>query len=235
MRVTHKPWFKMILELTADGGRTAKQMVAAIEGATGERHYAPDFITKLRNAAGVEVKVIGDVTRHKGYIEKLYRIDCPGEGLNTSECPLCGSPTRNGYGMMGGGCGPYVYCTSGDDCRWMYKEQDTEGMEDDDGDQDGEEQGQRQGLAPDGEASDDVEVSDMRGGGLHEPVRGPDARADEAPGSADGQAACAGAAALPGDGRPAKDELAERCTGQACPRCGAFAAINCSIEGCPNR
>lgn len=45
--------------------------------------------------------------------------------LDYEKCPKCGAKTETGYGLMGGGCGPYVFCTV-DTCDWMYKEQDEE-------------------------------------------------------------------------------------------------------------
>jgi hypothetical protein len=40
-------------------------------------------------------------------------------------CPLCGGQTTFGYGLMGGGMGPYVFCTEGD-CDYFEKSQDTD-------------------------------------------------------------------------------------------------------------
>jgi hypothetical protein len=37
-------------------------------------------------------------------------------------CPICGARTYQGYGLMGGGIGPYVAC----DCGYFHKEQDEE-------------------------------------------------------------------------------------------------------------
>lgn len=36
------------------------------------------------------------------------------------KCPECGGPLSFGYGLMGGGIGPYVLCVD-DDCDWMEK------------------------------------------------------------------------------------------------------------------
>jgi hypothetical protein len=54
----------------------------------------------------------------------------PPEGLATKICPRCGSGTIGGFGLMGGGYGPYVMCDGerddasvGMECSWMYKEQ----------------------------------------------------------------------------------------------------------------
>ncbi len=50
------------------------------------------------------------------------------ESLELTRCPKCQGPTDTGYGLMGGGVGPYVFCAgdeAGDDgCGWFYKEQD---------------------------------------------------------------------------------------------------------------
>ena len=40
-------------------------------------------------------------------------------------CPKCGLPTEGGYGLMGGGCGLYVYCTD-ETCSFFAKVQDEE-------------------------------------------------------------------------------------------------------------
>jgi hypothetical protein len=40
-------------------------------------------------------------------------------------CPKCGGPTATGYGLMGGGLGPYTFCLE-DACTWMDKQQDGE-------------------------------------------------------------------------------------------------------------
>ena len=35
-------------------------------------------------------------------------------------CPRCGAHRQHGYGLMGGGMGAYVFCTS-DDCGYFEK------------------------------------------------------------------------------------------------------------------
>jgi hypothetical protein len=35
-------------------------------------------------------------------------------------CPKCGSPTEYGFGLAGGGYGPYVYCSS-ENCDFFEK------------------------------------------------------------------------------------------------------------------
>lgn len=41
------------------------------------------------------------------------------------ECPWCSNPTESGYGLMGGGCGAYVFCTD-EACDFFAKQQDRE-------------------------------------------------------------------------------------------------------------
>jgi hypothetical protein len=38
-------------------------------------------------------------------------------------CPKCGGELTFGYGLMGGGCGPYELCME-DGCDYFYKQQD---------------------------------------------------------------------------------------------------------------
>lgn len=38
-------------------------------------------------------------------------------------CPKCGEPVVLGYGLMGGGCGPYRLCENAE-CDYFEKEQD---------------------------------------------------------------------------------------------------------------
>jgi hypothetical protein len=47
------------------------------------------------------------------------------KGLSTEKCPKCGSGTMMGFGLMGGGYGPYVMCDGelSQTCDWMHKEQ----------------------------------------------------------------------------------------------------------------
>lgn len=41
-------------------------------------------------------------------------------------CPKCGShDIGSGYGLAGGGCGPYWFCNE-DACTWFYKEDDVD-------------------------------------------------------------------------------------------------------------
>ncbi len=50
----------------------------------------------------------------------------PPEAASLPEaCPTCGKPTEYGYGLMGGGLGPYVLC-SGDECDFFAKQQEKE-------------------------------------------------------------------------------------------------------------
>ena len=37
-----------------------------------------------------------------------------------NECPKCGTQTGHGYGLAGGGIGPYVYCM-GNNCDYFAK------------------------------------------------------------------------------------------------------------------
>lgn len=39
------------------------------------------------------------------------------------KCPDCGGPLELGYGAMGGGMGPYVFCLA-DNCQWWLKRQE---------------------------------------------------------------------------------------------------------------
>lgn len=66
-----------------------------------------------------------DLAQQQGGFEK------PTEGLSVERCPKCGSGTIAGFGLMGGGVGPYVICdgerddaTVGMECGWFYKEQE---------------------------------------------------------------------------------------------------------------
>jgi len=51
--------------------------------------------------------------------------------LFAEKCPECGGPTLRGFGLMGGGYGPYVFCASEVDaqCDWMFKRQEKVGDE----------------------------------------------------------------------------------------------------------
>ena len=40
-------------------------------------------------------------------------------------CPKCGEPLICGYGLMGGGMGPYTLCEN-DECDYFHKTQDPE-------------------------------------------------------------------------------------------------------------
>jgi hypothetical protein len=42
----------------------------------------------------------------------------PGD-LDRTHCPRCGSPTFNGFGLAGGGYGPWIACQA---CPWFKKE-----------------------------------------------------------------------------------------------------------------
>lgn len=58
----------------------------------------------------------------------LTAIVCGGEAPPESEslpdvCPKCGANTEHGYGLAGGGFGPYVFCTS-DSCEFFAKQQE---------------------------------------------------------------------------------------------------------------
>lgn len=53
----------------------------------------------------------------------------PGEGLDTKRCPKCGGEVERGFGLMGGGYGPYVFCTSDNECDWMFKKQEEAGSD----------------------------------------------------------------------------------------------------------
>lgn len=44
----------------------------------------------------------------------------------TGKCPKCGGEILFGYGLAGGGIGPYRYC-DGDNCDYFEKTQDAEG------------------------------------------------------------------------------------------------------------
>lgn len=44
-------------------------------------------------------------------------------GASAGPCPKCGSNTEMGYGLAGGGVGPYVYCTN-EACDYFEKFQD---------------------------------------------------------------------------------------------------------------
>ena len=53
----------------------------------------------------------------------------PVDGMDAKHCPRCGSTTISGFGLMGGGYGPYVVCSNDNEeatnirCGWFYKEQ----------------------------------------------------------------------------------------------------------------
>lgn len=40
-------------------------------------------------------------------------------------CPVCGEHLESGYGLMGGGCGVYWFCSSAA-CEYFYKIQDAD-------------------------------------------------------------------------------------------------------------
>ena len=63
-----------------------------------------------------------DFAEQQGGFEK------PPSGLGQEKCPKCGEETANGFGLMGGGYGSYVFCL-GDHCGWFYKEQSKDGAE----------------------------------------------------------------------------------------------------------
>jgi hypothetical protein len=46
-------------------------------------------------------------------------------GIFTSgKCPKCGGPVYVGFGLAGGGYGPYQLCLNEDDCDYFHKEQE---------------------------------------------------------------------------------------------------------------
>jgi hypothetical protein len=45
--------------------------------------------------------------------------------MSSGPCPKCGSKTEMGYGLAGGGIGPYVFCTR-EGCDHFEKFQDPE-------------------------------------------------------------------------------------------------------------
>ena len=45
--------------------------------------------------------------------------------MNTNCCPQCGGELIQGYGLAGGGCGPYQMCIGDEDCGYFTKEQDS--------------------------------------------------------------------------------------------------------------
>ncbi len=47
-------------------------------------------------------------------------IDC-GSVHDIEKCPDCGSWIEFGYGLAGGGCGSYKYCTN-ESCHWMWRQ-----------------------------------------------------------------------------------------------------------------
>lgn len=47
--------------------------------------------------------------------------------MTAGPCPVCGAETDMGYGLAGGGIGPYVYCNS---CDYFQKFQDLEEIPD---------------------------------------------------------------------------------------------------------
>ncbi len=40
------------------------------------------------------------------------------------KCPKCGADTEMGYGLMGGGMGPYWYCDGENECDWFFKKRE---------------------------------------------------------------------------------------------------------------
>ena len=55
------------------------------------------------------------------YAEQQGGFEKPPDGLNQEKCPKCGDETIAGFGLLGGGYGPYVCCNS---CDWFYKRQE---------------------------------------------------------------------------------------------------------------
>lgn len=45
--------------------------------------------------------------------------------MSNGPCPKCGAELEMGYGLAGGGMGPYVFC-SNEDCDYFVKFQDHE-------------------------------------------------------------------------------------------------------------
>lgn len=43
--------------------------------------------------------------------------------LDIKNCPFCGKKVIRGFGLAGGGYGPYIYCQD-DKCEFFYKEQE---------------------------------------------------------------------------------------------------------------
>lgn len=46
------------------------------------------------------------------------------EEIKTDTCPQCGDEVAGGYGLAGGGMGPYVFCLN-DDCDYFVKQEET--------------------------------------------------------------------------------------------------------------
>ncbi len=59
-----------------------------------------------------------DLAQQQGGFER------PPDGMEATECPRCHSPASSGFGLMGGGYGPYLFCDG--NCGWYYKEQEGE-------------------------------------------------------------------------------------------------------------
>ncbi len=72
----------------------------------------PDY-----SVVGARYLRVDPAAQHGGFTK-------PPGGLNAQVCPVCNGPTQRGFGLMGGGYGPYVACASADDCYWYYKEQE---------------------------------------------------------------------------------------------------------------
>jgi hypothetical protein len=50
---------------------------------------------------------------------------CSWCGAEPDGCPKCGADLAHGYGLAGGGMGPYTYCEN-DSCDYFVKAQDPE-------------------------------------------------------------------------------------------------------------
>lgn len=56
-------------------------------------------------------------------VEQHAGLERPPDGLAQLTCPKCGGETLHGFGLMGGGYGPYVVCDGDPGCSWFYKTQ----------------------------------------------------------------------------------------------------------------
>jgi hypothetical protein len=54
-------------------------------------------------------------------VEKDHDCKECGKTHDLEKCPRCGSWITPGFGLMGGGFGPYWFCNN-DDCDWFRKE-----------------------------------------------------------------------------------------------------------------